>query len=321
MRYGSVVAKREPANVVVQRVKRGGVPFTVTRESRNIHTVTLEGEGRTAEWDFLLTSDRHHDNPHCKRDLELKHLDEAAERRAGILDFGDMGCLMQGRYDPRRARKGVHEEDADAPDYLDSVVKHAAEFYAPYASQFVVVGRGNHEESVLKANDTDYTERVCERMSMLSGHRVLAGGYGGWVRFQYQANNERYGLLLKYFHGAGGAPLMSHGTLQVRRQAAIIPDADVICTGHIHKRWIVPIARERLQSDRGGVRVIHDQQFHVCCGSYKDAYGDGYGGWEVMKGMPPDQSMGGVWMRLVLEKKSEHGHTRYSLVPKFTLAD
>ena len=315
------MGKASGPKLIPQRIGRVPLPFTVTRESRNIHTVDLAGTSRTQEWWFLLSSDRHHDNPHGRRDMELRHLDQAVERRAGVIDIGDMGCLMSGRHDPRRARKGVHEEDADAPDYLDSVIKHASEFYAPYAANFVMIGRGNHEESVLKNCDTDYTERVCERMSLLTGHKVHPGGYGGWVRFHYQVNQERYGLLLKYFHGSGGAPLMSHGTLQVRRHAAVIPDADVIATGHIHKRWIVPIARERIQSDRGGVRVIHDQQWHLCCGSYKDAYGDGYGGWEVMRGMPPDQSGGGIWMRLYLEKNTTPTNTRYRLVPQFVMAD
>lgn len=314
-------AKPAAPKLIPQRGGNAPLPFTVTAESRNIHTVTLDAASRTQEWMFLLTSDRHHDNPHTNHDLERKHLEEAVQRKAGILDFGDMGCLMQGRYDPRRARKGIRDEDMDAPDYLDSVIRHASEFYSPYARNFVVVGRGNHEDSVLKACDTDYTERVCERMSLLTGHKVHAGGYGGWVRFQVQINNERYGLSLKYFHGAGGAALMSHGTLNVRRNAAVMPDADIICTGHIHKRWILPIMRERLVGDRGGPRVVQDRQWHICTGSYKDAFGDGHSGWEVMKGFPPSDSGGGVWMRLYLEKRSAEGRTRYGLVPQFIMAD
>jgi hypothetical protein len=296
------------------------LPFTVTQNARNIHTVEMRTDTRTGHWDFLLTSDRHHDNPKCDRDLERKHLDEAVKRKAGVLDFGDMGCLMMGRFDPRRSRQGVHEEDQDAPDYLDSVVKHASEFYAPYARHFVVIGRGNHEESVLRNCDTDYTDRVCERMSALSGHRVFSGGYGGWVRFMAKVHNERYTLNLKYHHGSGGAPLMSHGTLNVRRNAAIVPDADVMCTGHIHKRWVLPMRRERIVSDRAGVRIEQDYQWHICTGSYKDSYGDNYRGWETEKGMPPAESGGGVWMRLHLEKHSKEGRTRYALVPQFTMA-
>jgi hypothetical protein len=314
-------AKPAAPKLIPQRGGSAPLPWTVTKEARNIHTVELLGTSRTNEWWFLLSSDRHHDNPHARHDQELKHLEEAVAKRAGILDLGDQGCLMEGRHDPRRARKGVREEHMDAPDYLDSVIRHASEFYAPYARNFVVIGRGNHEDSVLKNCDTDYTERVCERMSMLSGHKVYPGGYGGWVRFWTRINGERYGLALKYFHGAGGAPLMSHGTLSVRRHAAIMPDADVVCTGHIHKRWIVPINRERLVCDRGGTRIVQDYQWHCCTGSYKDAYGDGYGGWEVMKGMPPGESGGGIWMRLYLEKRSAEGRTRYGLVPQFIMAD
>lgn len=301
------------------------VPFVVTQEARNIHTVTLDATDRGQEWSFLLSSDRHHDSTHCNRDLEIRHLQQCVERGAGICDFGDMGCLMQGRYDPRRARKGIRDEDMDAVDYLDSVIRHAAEFYAPFAGHFVVIGRGNHEQSVLKNNDSDYTERVCERMSMLSKVKVHPGGYGGWIRFRVQFGNERYAMSLKYFHGAGGGALMSHGTLQVRRHGAVMPDADVVCTGHIHRRWIMPMRRERLVSDRHGCRVEQDTQYHICTGTYKDEFGDHHSGWANEKGMPP-HDMGAVWMTLRMQKetmRSQCGkaHTRYALVPSFVLTD
>jgi len=301
------------------------VPFKVRAASRNIHLVDLDGTSKTDEWWFLLSGDRHHDNPHADHALELKHLEEAKERRAGIIDVGDLHCAMEGKFDPRRNKSGIREEHAMAADYLDSLVRHAANFYAPYSENFVIIGRGNHETAILKNCETDLTERTCERMSQISGHKVHAGGYGGWVRFNFTfCETERYTLSLKYFHGAGGAALMSFDTLKVRRNAAVMPDADVIVQGHVHKQWFMPLSRERLVCDRHGCRVVSDIQFHVRTGTYKDEFGDGHMGWHIEQGRGPEVQ-GAVWMRLFLAKKtgrttSGEPKTYYQLTPEFHLA-
>jgi hypothetical protein len=301
------------------------VPFQVRAATRNIHLVDLDFTSKTDEWWFLLSGDRHHDNPHADHELELKHLEEAKARRAGIIDVGDLHCAMEGKFDPRRNKAGIREEHAMAPDYLDSLVRHAADFYAPYASNFVVIGRGNHESAILKNCETDITERLCERMSQMSGHKVHPGGYGGWVKFHLETpNNERYTLSLKYFHGAGGAALMSFDTLKVRRNAAVMPDADVIVQGHVHKQWFMPLSRERLVCDKHGCRVVSDIQFHVRTGTYKDEFGDGHSGWHIEQGRGPEVQ-GAVWMRLYLAKKAGRttggdSKTYYQLTPEFHLA-
>ena len=301
------------------------VPFQVRAASRNIHLVDLTCTARTNEWWFLLSGDRHHDNPHADHALEKLHLDQVLERNAGIIDVGDLHCAMEGKFDPRRNKSGIREEHALAADYLDSLVRYAADFYAPYSANFVVIGRGNHESAILKNCETDLTERTCERMSQISGHKVHPGGYGGWVRFLAELNNERYTLSLKYFHGAGGAALMSFDTLKVRRNAAVMPDADVIVQGHVHKQWFMPLSRERLVCDRGGCRVVSDIQYHVRTGTYKDEFGDGHSGWHIEQGRGPEVQ-GAVWMRLYLAKKSGRtagsgeAKTYYQLTPEFHLA-
>lgn len=300
------------------------IPFQVRAATRNIHLVDLDCTSRTNEWWFLLSGDRHHDNPHADHALELKHLNEARERKAGIIDVGDLHCAMEGKFDPRRNKAGIREEHAMAADYLDSLVRHASDFYAPYSENFVVIGRGNHESAILKNCETDITERTCERMSQTSGHKVHAGGYGGWVRFGVEINGERYTLSLKYFHGAGGAALMSFDTLKVRRNAAITPDADVIVQGHVHKQWFMPLSRERMVCDKHGCRIISDIQYHVRTGTYKDEFGDGHSGWHIEQGRGPEVQ-GAVWMRLYLAKQSGKStgnihKTYYQLTPEFHLA-
>lgn len=298
--------------------KAESVPFQVERKSRNIHVVTTDFPSTADSRWFLLSSDRHHDNPHSDHALELKHLREAKDRGAGVLDAGDLFCAMAGKFDPRMAKHGVtRPEHAMANDYFDSLVRHASEFYAPFARNFVVIGRGNHETAVTKRHETDLTERLCERMSAMSGAPVHSGGYGGWVYFKATYHTQVYTLALKYFHGSGGGGLMSMDTLRVRRIASWTPDADVIVGGHTHDQWIMAVERERLRTRNGDYKVEISTQHHVRCGTYKDEYGDGFGGWHVERGGPP-KSLGAVWMRLHLQLNNK-GHHR--LACEFTRAE
>ena len=242
----------------------------------------------------MLSSDRHHDNAHADWDLENKHLRQAVERQAGIIDIGDMHCAMQGKWDKRADRSALREKYRDG-EYLDSLVRYAAEFYAPYAQNFVIVGRGNHETAIVKRHETDLTERTCELMSHMSGEKVHAGGYGGWIILRAHLGSKKMHVIrIKYFHGSGGGGPVTRGVIQTNRMSVFLPDADLVVTGHTHDNWVLPIARERV--NRSG-KIYMDEQTHVRCGTYKDEYGDGFGGWHIERGGPP-KPLGAVWLRI-----------------------
>ena len=270
------------------------IKWTLHQSRRNVHTLrwNWKSVGEAEAW-VLLSSDRHHDNTHTDHNLELKHLKEAQDRGAAIIDVGDQHCAMQGKYDRRKSTTGLRDEYI-CENYLDALVECAADFYSPYAENFAVIGQGNHETAILKHHETDLTERTCERMSTMSGVKVCGGGYSGWVRLCVQWHGVKFERKLFYYHGSGGASPMSHGTLNVRRMASWLPDADVVVTGHTHSTFYVPIARSRLRRNSD---IENDEQHHVNCGTYKDESGDRFGGWAVEKGMPP-KPLGAVWLRL-----------------------
>lgn len=266
----------------------------------------------------LLRGDAHHDNPHSDHDLQRKHLDEALERDALVVDVGDLFCAMGGKADPRMVKHGVtRPEHAMASDYFDSLVRHNADFLLPYASNIVVIGEGNHETAVRKKNETCLTTRLVERINTKAGTSIVAGGYGGWVHFTLNVQNRNTTLALKYFHGSGGGGLMSFDTLRVRRQASFIPGADVVVCGHVHERWSLEIAQEILHTN-GSFKVERKIQHHVRVGTYKDEYGEGKGGWHIERGGPPKPD-GGYWMRLSVERhrrnKVETSRPRIELIP------
>ena len=248
------------------------------------------------QW-YLLSSDRHHDNAHTDQDLELKHLNQAKERNAGIIDVGDLHCAMQGKWDKRADRSALREE-YQVGNYLDRLVECASDFYAPFAENFIVIGKGNHETSITKHHETDLTERTCERMSQIAGVPVHAGGYGGWVKFVFKTTKtQKHAVRLKFWHGSGGGGPVTRGVIRTNRMAVYLPDADIVVTGHTHDTWVVPIARERLSAS-GEISI--DEQTHVKCGTYKDEYADGHSGWHIERGGPP-KPLGAMWLRFYRE--------------------
>lgn len=270
--------------------------YTIEQLRPNIHTFTFNDISAGWEQWVLLSSDRHHDSAHCDHKLELRHLDEAKRRQALVLDFGDLFDAMQGKHDPRQDKSALRKEHLRRA-YLDTLVKTAAEFYAPYAPQFGVIALGNHETAVIDRHGTNLVDALVSRLNADHGGKCFAGGYGGWIRFLFNVQSTvRSQLRLKYFHGAGGGGPVTRGVIQTNRQAVYLPDADIVVNGHTHDSWLVPIARERL-SIHG--RQVHDLQHHVRTATYKDEYGDGAGGWHVESGKPP-KPLGAVWMRMFL---------------------
>ena len=265
----------------------------ITSDGANVLTVKFSNISSGWEQWFLLSADRHHDNIYCDRELEKKHLDQAKERNAYILDFGDLFCAMQGKYDPRKSMDDIRPEDVGA-DYLDRIVRHAAEDYAPYAKQFLLIGKGNHESAVLKHNSTCLISQLCYQLNQEFGGSVHIGGYAGWVKFKFVVHKtSQKSMNLKYHHGAGGGGPVTRGVIQTNRQAVYLPDADIVVNGHTHDSWVLPLARERL-SEQGVVG--RDLLWFVRTPGYKNEYADGSGGFIVERWGPP-KPIGATWLR------------------------
>lgn len=248
------------------------------------------------QW-VLLTADNHHDSIFCDRRLELRHLDQANEREAVILNFGDLFCAMQGKYDPRSSMDDIRPEDV-GQDYLDRIVKHAAEFYGPYAEQILLLGKGNHETNIRKRHGTDLTSNLAHRLNADFGGEVHVGGYGGWVRFMFtMQGTKRQAIRLKYFHGSGYGGPVTRGVIQSNRQAVYLPDADIVVGGHTHDSWVIPRGRERL-SGRG--KVFKDLVWFVRIPGYKEEYADGSAGFHVEQGRDP-RPVGSAWARFYFD--------------------
>lgn len=270
------------------------IPFVIEHNSRNVATVRCHTQSvnERDEWLFLLRSDAHHDNPKCRQDLERRHLEQAKERNAGILDFGDLFCAMQGKYDKRSNKSAVRPEHQNAR-YLDSLVDTAADFYEPYADRWIVMGRGNHETAIKDRHETDLTERLVAVLNSRQKSNIQAGGYTGWVRFLFQRGTQRASRNLWYTHGYGGGGPVTEDTIQSKRQLVYVENADVMVSGHVHRSWTMEFVRQKLAPTG---KIERRVGWYVKTPTYKDAYDDGHESWEAQKGMGP-RPLGAYWLR------------------------
>lgn len=268
--------------------------LTLDRTGPTVLSIRMDVD--TPDWEqwFLLRSDAHHDNLHSNHALERKHLDEALECDAGILDFGDLCCAMQGRWDKRADPRQFREELRI--NYLDSLVRYNSSFYLPYASNWLMISPGNHESSVRKRHETDLTERIAERLRA-EGSPIETMPYSGWVRFMFARGAQRESVRLRYTHGYGGGGPVTRDVIQTARQAVYL-DADIVVSGHTHDQFEVPIMRERL--NQAGIPELEEMTF-LKLGGYKDEFTSG-DGWAVEKGLPP-KPQGAYWLRFYREPR------------------
>jgi len=281
-----ILAKESTVSRFEQSSVSGGLDENVCR---------IKHADVSAGWSqyYLLTSDRHWDNPKSDLELQKKHLNWAKEVGAGIIDIGDFFCVMQGKYDPRRDRESVRPEH-NVNDYLDAVITTAIDWFEPYADRFVLVGQGNHETNFIKRHDTDLNKRFVDGLNTKSGASVRKGQYGGFVRFSFaRANNggRNQSIDLYYHHGHGGGGPVTKGVIQSNRRAASV-DADIIISGHIHESWA--LTNMRFGLNHNGDRVRQNEQLHICLRTYKEEFGNGGSGWHVEGGRPPKPV--GAWV-------------------------
>jgi hypothetical protein len=270
---------------------------SVSRPSKTVVRVEVDASAKGFEWWVLLSSDRHHDNAYCNQKAEKAHLDLAKERGAGIIDIGDCLCLMQNRMDPRSDKSQLRDEH-NRNDYFDAVVEEAAEFYAPYCENWLMLSPGNHEQNVLARHGSCLTTRLAEKMRLKAGttQGPLVGTYQGWISLHFKwgiRKSQTYKM--RYTHGYGGGGPATKDAIQAQRQLAYVENCDFLLSGHTHDAWYIPQDREYLD-DYGNTKRRTVAMLKIP--GYKDEFSSG-GGWAVGKGMPPKPT-GGWWIRFTL---------------------
>lgn len=262
-----------------------------------VTTINIDARGQQ-EVNFLLSSDRHIDNPKAKNSLAKKHLDQLKERDGLLLDFGDLFDAMQGKNDRRGSKEDI-KDNLKSNNYFGAMIKDAANFFMPYRKHIALLGHGNHETAILKHNEIDLTEALIDRLNE-NGGKVSHGGYRGWVKIKLRkTETQRHQIFLYYSHGSGGGGPVTRGVINTNRMAVYLPDADIVVSGHIHESWQVSVPRVRIGSDN---LERQDEQLHICLPTYKEEFINAGGGFHHEKGRPP-KPLGASWLTLKFFKE------------------
>jgi UDP-2,3-diacylglucosamine pyrophosphatase LpxH len=273
-----------------------------------------------AEYDFkeptniLLISDVHFDNPKCNRELFFSHLDKAKKLGYKVAIFGDLFCMMQGKYDPRRSKKDILPEHNKA-NYIDAVIDDTIEKLKDYSDTIIFVSEGNHETAILKNLETDVLARFVDKYNERYKTNVIKGSYRGWfiVRLYTHNSNEKAFTTYKiyYHHGYGGGGEMTKGILQHSRMNMHIEGADAILMGHVHEMYIQIGQTEYFDSHAYKPKTREIYNIRTAC--YKDEFTEG--GFHIEKGRAP-KPLGGILLNVQSTKNKngdKHVHAEYTL--------
>jgi len=266
--------------------------FSTARLSPQLLEIRLPYSSLNQTATFFLASDIHLDNPKCNRALLTKHLDEMKRRDGAALFFGDVLCMMQGKYDKRSDKGSIRPEHLGG-NYFDLVFRESADWLKPWSDRILLMSDGNHETAVISRNEIDPLENVV-RLMRDQGSPVEHMGYQGYVRFVFsKEGKQRVRRCTLFFHHGAWGGIITKGTMGGSRYSSIAPDADLLVNGHNHERTITAHPCYRV-ANNGQVWI--EQRWHLQTGTYKQEFG-GTGGWAVERIVMP-KSLGGIWLEL-----------------------
>lgn len=178
-----------------------------------------------------LFSDIHFDSPDCDRETLKKHLDFCKKEGRYILIGGDLYDAILLRDGKRATNKVVEHTD----NQLNTKVNALVDFLLPYRDQILFIGRGNHEESILKYSGIDILEWTVQLLNTGYKQKIQLGNYANFLRFNFTDNRGRSRLHYDIFqnHGMGGNAPQTKGMLDFSRLAKGTV-ADLIFIGHKH---------------------------------------------------------------------------------------
>lgn len=195
-----------------------------------------------------------------------------------------------------RLRIAVRGRGVSSVDYNGMVyclTTPSGNFFARRNGKMFLTGNS----AIKERHETDLIQRFCGSMNAAGGN-VIAGGYGGYIRFRFLQNlttgqrGKGNSVTMRYAHGFGGGGPVTADLTQSYRMQNYLPDADIIWTGHVHEQWSRWVARLRISAQD---KVYQDEVLHLKTSTYKEEYGVGEGGWHVRTGKPP-KPIGAYWL-------------------------
>lgn len=236
----------------------------ISQPDKNVIDLTTNCKSQE-DGTIVLMSDVHFDSIKCDVPMFEKHLAMAEELKAPVIIGGDLFDAMQGHDDPRRSLDELKKEYKHE-NYLDLIVLDVAKTLSKYKLQYFI-GMGNHETAVQSKVNTNLTERLVYAINQAGG-RAVSMGYWGFFRLFYKYDNGKasYRKLLYWHHGSGASAPITRGVLETVRQAAWLPEADIVMNGHNHQEYVLTL--NRIKVSNAGI-PYEDYQHFVRIPGYK----------------------------------------------------
>ena len=206
---------------------------------------------------LALISDPHIDSPYCDKVALKKHLDSCAKEGRYILFDGDIcdGILLGDK------KRATPHHITNTDNQLNVKLNEIYDFLKPYQKYILFMGRGNHEESILKYNGLDVLEMLTTMLNMGQEHKILYGNYANFLRFTFKEkgkNQKQYHYDIYAHHGAGGSAPATKGMLDFSALAKGI-NADLIWIGHKHNS-LIDYSAPIMHIDQNGNVVLKNRQ-------------------------------------------------------------
>ena len=272
-----------------------------------MEVVRLMYEG-VGQYLFYLGADDHFGGDDFNQKSFVQYHDEAANRGAVILKFGDQVGAITHR-DPRYSARTV--KDSLKKDYfVNAVLDELVELWKPYVDHVGGFGMGNHEVSFLKFYGVNLIMMLIARLNALRSKKLRPIAYLDycgfiWMTFKSSATNGSYsGYKAAYHHGFGSNAPVTEGIIAAKRFLNNVDDVDLLIVAHLHKNW--SIRTERFRLNRQGNVVCRPVRL-VQVGTHQQTYkepGDFNMSWAETKGFPP-APYGGVFLTLTAADRKE----------------
>lgn len=256
---------------------------------------------------LALFSDIHFDSPDCDREKLKEDFDFCKKDGRYILINGDWfdAIILSDR------KRSVPHLIENTDLQLNKKLEESYDFLKNYQDRILFMGRGNHEESIIKYNGIDLLQMLTTMLNMNQEHKILYGNYANFLRFTFKEqgrNKRQYNYDIFAHHGAGGSAPQTKGMLDFAALAKGI-NADLIFIGHKHNA-LVDYSAPIMHIDRDGNVVLKNRQC-IQTPSYQKGrsidYNVNFG--ERFYNHTALSGFGEVNLRIV------SGHTGYQIIP------
>ena len=235
--------------------------------------------------------DVHFGNKYCDKNA-FKSFLEDSDDNTYFLGIGD---LMDSIIVSDLKRYQKHSDDIAGDAILDSQIDGIYEILKPYKDKIIGLGRGNHEDTIIKYCGTDLMQRLCNRLEC----KYL--GLSGLIRFMMTDSGARgRTIIIRWHHGWGGGSRTQGADLTKYSKDTMHWDADIFLYGHVHRKQSDAVPRLGLS----GEKLINKPKLIGICGTFLKTYSNTTSStYSELKGYPPVE-IGGITVNI---KPREYG--------------